>query len=73
MTKQRSNWLDAKMNRLKADLIREDGRLERHCEHGVGHTVGSMRENDPRLKEDWFYVHGCCGEHCCREYETEEL
>lgn len=70
---RRSNWLNAKILRLKADTVREDGRLERVCKHGVGHTVGYVADNHPELKQEWFWVHGCCGEHCCREYEREEL
>ena len=67
---------EAKLVALKADLIREDGCLERLCEHGVGHTVGSSRDNDPRLKEPYFWVHGCCagldGKPCCSDYLQEE-
>lgn len=51
------------MTRLKADTIREDGRLERHCEHGIGHTVGHL-DNEPLGR--YGYVHGCDG--CCRGY-----
>lgn len=40
---------------IKTLGYREDGRIEWHCEHDVGHTVYSP---------DGFYVHGCCG--CCR-------
>ena len=45
--------------------IREDGRVERICEHGVGHPVGHV--NTERESEDWMWVHGCDG--CCRDYE----
>jgi hypothetical protein len=44
------------------DLIREDGRLERTCSHGVGHTVGHVRGY--LLKYD--DVHGCDG--CCAKW-----
>lgn len=47
--------------RLKVTLIREDGRLERHCEHGVGHTVGHINHRYSLKGESWFWVHGCCG------------
>jgi hypothetical protein len=51
------------------DLVREDGRLERICKHGIGHTVGHL---DPkmRLAEDWIWIHGCDG--CCRDYTKME-
>ena len=49
-------------------LTREDGRLERICEHGIGHTVG---HKDPRkLRERYAWVHGCDG--CCRDYPRME-
>lgn len=35
--------------------IREDGRIEAVCEHGVGHTIQAKKGD---------YVHGCDG--CCR-------
>ena len=60
--------LKTKMKRLQADVIREDGRLERTCKHGVGHTVGHISKK----KLDWTdSVHGCCGEHCCKDYIRE--
>ena len=60
----------AKMVRLKADLIREDGRLERTCEHGIGHTVGDVRKPGPHLNQRYFFAHGCCG--CCAGWDVEE-
>jgi hypothetical protein len=51
-------WLE----RSGSYLIREDGRVERLCEHGIGHCVGHLRR-----WEKWMGVHGCDG--CCREYE----
>ena len=50
------------------DLIREDGRLERTCPHGIGHTVGHV--NRKELKHAWMWVHGCDG--CCRDYKRME-
>lgn len=48
------------------DLIREDGRLERVCKHGVGHTVGHL---DPKeLSSRYTWIHGCDG--CCSTYAT---
>ena len=49
-------------------LVREDGRLERICEHGIGHTVGHM--NTKQLSDDSMWVHGCDG--CCRTYGRQE-
>ena len=53
---------------VKYDLIREDGRLERVCEHGIGHPVGHKRGYLLRVDG----VHGCDG--CCRayDYNTQE-
>lgn len=47
------------------DLIRVDGRLERICTHGIGHTVGHVDPN--LLNESYVWVHGCDG--CCAKYE----
>ena len=46
------------------DIIREDGRLERLCPHGIGHTVGHV--NADKLNDDYVWIHGCDG--CCRTY-----
>jgi hypothetical protein len=43
------------------DLIREDGRLEKLCKHGIGHTVG--HSNPKMLDEAWIWIHGC--DECC--------
>lgn len=48
------------------DLIREDGRLERICEHGIGHTVGHI--NPKLLVDRYIWIHGCDG--CCAKYKT---
>lgn len=67
--KRLASQLRAKMTRLKADVIREDGRLERVCkEHGVGHTVGHV--NHAMIHDAATWVHGCCG--CCRDWPREE-
>jgi hypothetical protein len=49
------------------DLVREDGRLERLCKHGIGHTVGHLRPEE--LKSRYTWVHGCDG--CCYAYATQ--
>jgi hypothetical protein len=50
----------------KFDLIREDGRLERICEHGIGHTVGHCDPTECLSRHTW--IHGCDG--CCHLYMT---
>jgi hypothetical protein len=47
------------------DLIREDGRLERTCPHGIGHTVGHL--NREELNDEHMWIHGCDG--CCKNYK----
>lgn len=47
------------------DLIREDGRLERICAHGIGHTVGHV--DFKQLKKEYVWIHGCDG--CCANYK----
>ena len=40
--------------------IREDGRVEWVCEHGIGHTISVPK----KYKDDWaWWSHGCDG--CC--------
>jgi hypothetical protein len=39
-------------------LIREDGRVEKVCVHGVGHCIGHLTK-----WQGWMGVHGCDG--CC--------
>lgn len=52
--------------KLKQDeLLREDGRVEWICPHGVGHPIGHISK-----WMDWMWVHGCDG--CCLEEEEEE-
>lgn len=52
---------------VEFDRIREDGRLEKMCSHGIGHTVGHV---DPQqVKGEYFFVHGCDG--CCVLYEVQ--
>ena len=51
-------------------IRRADGRIERICEHGVGHTVdiSGVRYvdfDDERSVSAWW-SHGCDG--CCSEY-----
>ena len=49
--------------------LREDGRLEWKCEHGIGHTV---YEPDPKMRVGkWAYTHGCDG--CCRSDEYKKI
>lgn len=38
--------------------LREDGRVERICAHGVGHPIGHIKK-----WEEWMEIHGCEG--CC--------
>ena len=51
-------------------LRRMDGRLERVCPHGIGHTVNGDRVRALVPYENWsdrsrhaWWVHGCDG--CC--------
>ena len=55
------------MEIFKADTVRTDGRLERHCEHGYGHTVGHI--NWKMLAKSSTWVHGCDG--CCEQWEKD--
>lgn len=57
------------MQVFKADIVREDGRLERTCEHGIGHPVGHVDWR--RLQDDHMWVHGCDG--CCRGWKQQEV
>lgn len=44
-------------------IIREDGRIERLCKHGVGHPIGVHYGE----WKQWMSIHGCDG--CCKDYE----
>jgi hypothetical protein len=46
------------LKQLGGDLVREDGRVEKLCDHGVGHPIGHVT-----AWKDWMGVHGCDG--CC--------
>lgn len=53
--------------RMSEDLVkRGDGRVERLCEHGVGHPIEKLTEN---WDERWMGVHGCDG--CCAQWSEE--
>ena len=43
--------------------IREDGRVELVCDHGVGHPIGHIRKDG--WGAPWMGVHGCCVGGCC--------
>lgn len=47
------------------NLVREDGRIEQLCKHGVGHPVGHWKENG--WDKSWMGSHGCDG--CCYKAE----
>lgn len=55
--------------KITFDLVREDGRLERLCKHGVGHTVGHARG----YLEEGESIHGCCCNGCCGDYAVQEI
>jgi hypothetical protein len=50
------------------DLVRYDNRLERICEHGIGHTVG--HQDTDQLSNPTMWIHGCDG--CCKDYKRME-
>lgn len=56
-----------KLGKVSYTLVREDGRLERVCEHGIGHTVGHIRGY---LRNRYEAIHGCDG--CCESYITQK-
>ena len=49
----------------KEFLIREDGRIEWQCKHGVGHTVWYPPGSDG--------IHGCCKGRCCLELHKKKV
>lgn len=40
-------------------VVREDGRIEQVCDHGIGHPIGHLYKNSWK---NWMYTHGCCGD-----------
>lgn len=52
--------------KVKFDIARPDGRLERTCACGVGHPVGHRDLEQAKLL--WTYIHGCCSKYCCNKW-----
>ena len=57
-------WFNSKGKKVEqADgqriIIREDGRVEQACDHGVGHPIGHVKKDG--WVASWMGVHGCCG------------
>jgi len=44
-------------------ILREDGRVEQACDHGIGHPIGHTKKWDA----SWMGIHGCDG--CCYQAE----
>ena len=47
-------------------LTREDGRIERVCEHDIGHTIDAPEQ----LKRSWgkYWNLHCCDD-CCKNWK----
>lgn len=45
---------------------REDGRVERYCKHGIGHTIGHISKWTV-----YMAIHGCDG--CCSQWGEDGL
>jgi hypothetical protein len=56
-----------KYNDEVIELVREDGRRERRCSHGIYHTI-SVPEKWRHM--DAWWSHGCDG--CCAGWEIEK-
>ena len=61
-----STRLKALLRKHHADTVRADGRLERTCEHGVGHPVWHVAN---RPLQEWEGIHGCDG--CCWQWQKD--
>lgn len=64
---KRNAYVKERLRESGATILREDGRLEKSCEHGVGHPVGHLF---PGEWQDWMHVHGCDG--CCSKWAMEK-
>ena len=53
---------------LKETSIRQDGRVEWLCEHGIGHTIYVPKKH---TKDISWWVHGCDG--CCEQDYVKEF
>lgn len=51
------------VNRTRINY-RSDGRIERICEHGIGHTIKVPKGEE---NSDVSWTHGCDG--CCKKYK----
>lgn len=62
------------MERVQADVLREDGLLMRACEHGVRHPVGHLHDTYLNSKDRAYHERKgerwteCCENFCCSEW-----
>jgi len=61
-----ADWQDKLKKRNSTNVKRTDGRIERMCEHGIGHTIFVPLEHKD---ETAWWTHGCDG--CCLNWATE--
>ena len=55
-------------------IHRADGRVERLCSHGVGHTVFiPVHGSITKAEEDAWWMHGCCIQNCCKDYRRRRM
>jgi aminoglycoside phosphotransferase len=65
---RRGAYLKVRLKESGATLLREDGRLEWQCAHGVGHPVGHLF---PEEWAQWMHTHGCDG--CCTKLAVSSI
>lgn len=65
--------VNAKMEAVQANVLREDGALFRTCAHGVRHPVGNIHTGyvtteDVRIHD---VLQQCCPHQCCQQWLAE--
>ena len=58
----------AKMRAVSAGTLREDGRMQRMCPHGVLHPVGDIHHGFVPSNERERHTGQCCQESCCAQW-----
>lgn len=60
------------MNAVNANVLREDGVLQRTCEHGVRHPVGDLHRDSVKREElEAHALYHCCPKQCCAAWRGE--
>jgi hypothetical protein len=60
--------VNEKMNAVRGDVLREDGLIERVCEHDVRHPVGDIHSGVVSFVNKEAHIPRCCEGRCCEQW-----